>query len=309
MKIHKGYAEVNLVDPVVTMGVFDGVHTGHRALLDRLVNVAETEGRESAVITFYPHPRMVLDNENQTLSFLTTMDEKQELLSKSKVDHLIILEFSREFSNIKACDFIRDILVREMGTKHLIVGYDHHFGRRGEGDFSTIRQCPDLKNVTVEQFHGVYSGSVPVSSSIIRDYLLNGNLDEANMMLGYSYFLRGGVVHGKHLGKKLGYPTANILPDDRYKLVPANGVYAVEVQLGDENFRGMLSIGTNPTVNSAGSARSIEVNIFDFDRDIYGSSILIRFRKRLRDEKKFDNIEQLVRQMKSDKSDSLRFLA
>jgi riboflavin kinase/FMN adenylyltransferase len=308
MIVNKGNEKFNLTIPVVTLGIFDGVHVGHRALLDRLVSAATETGGESVVITFYPHPRIVLGS-NQNISFLTTMNEKQELLRKAGIDHLIIFDFNTEFSNIKACDFIRDVLVRRLGAKHLIVGYDHHFGSGGEGDFNTIRKCPDLISLKMEQLNEVIIDDNPVSSTWIRNLLLNGQLDEANKMLGYFYSLTGSVIHGKHLGRSIGFPTANIKPPDEFKLIPGNGVYAVEVQLNDMKFKGMLSIGYNPTVSQGNVFRTIEVNIIDFDSDIYGSEITIIFRKRLRDEKKFGNIAQLAAQMEIDRSDTIRFLS
>ncbi len=308
MIIHQGYENLKLVNPVVTLGIFDGVHTGHRALLDKLVTQAEEKGGESVVVTFYPHPRMVLEKDNLNLSFLTTMSEKQVLLENSGIDHLITLEFNREFSNIRACDFVRDVLIRKIGMKHLIIGYDHHFGRRGEGGFDTIGECTDLPDLSVEQLKGVTIDGRPVSSSAIRELLLSGKLDEANKMLGYSYSLKGNVIHGRHLGHSIGFPTANIYPDDKYKLIPRDGVYAVDAQIDNLNYMGMLSIGFNPTVNSDPGARSIEVHIIGFEKDIYGKSISIRFRKRLRDEKKFDNTRQLSEQMELDKLNTIRLL-
>lgn len=308
MIIHQGYENLNLVNPVVTLGVFDGVHSGHRALLERLVTLAAKTGGESVVITFNPHPRMVLEKDNLNLSFLTTIGEKQELIENSGIDHLIMLEFNREFSNIKACDFVHEILIKKIGMKHLIIGYDHRFGRSGEGGFDTIRECTELSDLSVEQIKGVTIDGKAVSSSAIRELLLKGKLDEANKMLGYSYLLKGNVIHGRNLGHSIGFPTANISAEDKYKLIPRDGVYAVEVQIDDLNYMGMLSIGFNPTVNSDRNARSIEVHIIGFEKDIYGKNISIRFRKRLRDEKKFDNILQLAEQLELDKLDTIRLL-
>jgi riboflavin kinase / FMN adenylyltransferase len=309
MIIHKGYDNLKLAGSVVTLGIFDGVHIGHRALIDRLVSAAHQAGGESVVVTFFPHPRMVLENNKTDLSFLTTMEEKQKILEAAGIDHLIILEFNREFSNIPACDFLRDILLKRIGTRHLIIGYDHHFGRRGEGDFETIRHCRELETLKIEKINGVVINNKFVSSSSIRSLLLSGKLDEANSMLGYSYSLGGTVIHGKHLGRSIGFPTANINPDDKFKLIPGNGVYATEVVINDLIFKGMLSIGSNPTVNTDANAISIEVHIIGFNEDIYGSKISIRFCKRLRDERKFDNTVQLAEQMEIDKLETIRILS
>jgi riboflavin kinase / FMN adenylyltransferase len=308
MIIHKGYEDLNLNSTVVTLGIFDGVHRGHRALIDYLLSVAQKKNCESVVITFSPHPRIVLEPGNANLSFLTTMEEKTALLEKAGIDHLVIIQFDREFSSIPACDFIRDILFKKIGTRHLIIGYNHHFGRRGEGDINTIRQCSEDLGFIVEQVQGFRTEDGAVSSSVIREALLKGELDDANRWLGYSYSVSGTVIEGKKIGRTIGFPTANILPDSGNKLVPCNGVYAVEVIADKKIYPGMLNIGTNPTVNNNISVRSIEVNILGFDEDIYGKRITVIFRYRLRDEKKFDGLEQLTEQMETDKQNTLRLL-
>ncbi|HZY26326.1 MAG TPA: bifunctional riboflavin kinase/FAD synthetase [Bacteroidales bacterium] len=308
MIIHEGYENLNLVSPVATLGIFDGVHLGHRALLDRVVLKAKEEKSESVVITFSPHPRLVLEKNNINLSFLTTTEEKIVLLAKANVDHLIMIKFTPEFSNIPACDFLKDILVGKIGTKYLVIGHDHRFGRRGEGDFNTIRHCAKDLDFTVEQVEGYHTEDGMISSSLIRGALLNGNIEEANNWLGYPYAITGKIIEGRKLGRKIGFPTANIKPSSEHKLIPANGVYAVEVQLDNKKMQGMLSIGTNPTVNADVNFRSIEVNILNFDEEIYGRNITVIFRKKLRDEKKFRNLDELAQQMGRDKQETLGFL-
>jgi riboflavin kinase / FMN adenylyltransferase len=308
MIIHDGYENLTLIAPVTTLGIFDGVHRGHMALLDCLVSRAKEEEGESVVITFSPHPRLVLERNDIDLFFLTTMEEKKVLLENANIDHLIVIEFNKQFSKISACDFIKDILVGEIGTKHLIIGYNHHFGRRGEGDFNTVKQCSEELGFRVEQVQGYLTEEGSVSSSSIRDALLKGKLDEANRLLGYSYSVSGTIIEGRKIGRSIGFPTANIKPDSQHKLIPCNGVYAVEVKLDNMVLPGMLSIGSNPTVNSDIRYRSIEVHILNFDKDIYGRKISVVFRKRLRDEKKFDNLKQLTEQMGQDKQDTLRLL-
>jgi len=236
------------------------------------------------------------------------MDEKKVLLENANVDHLIIIEFNTMFSKIQACEFIKEVLVEKIGTKHLIIGYNHHFGRNGEGDFNIIKQCAESLDFSVEQVQGFHTEEGAISSSSIREALLKGRLDEANRWLGYSYSMSGTIVEGRKIGRSIGFPTANIKPDYQYKLIPGNGVYAVEVQLDGIRHPGMLSIGSNPTVNNDSRARSIEVNILDFNENIYGKSISVIFRKRLRDEIKFDNTEQLAEQMKLDKQQVLLLL-
>jgi riboflavin kinase/FMN adenylyltransferase len=308
MIIHYGYENLNLISPVATLGIFDGVHRGHKALLDCLVSRAREVKGESVVITFSPHPRLVLERDNINLSFLTTMEEKKILLENANVDHLIIIEFNNRFSKIPACDFIKDILVEKIGAKHLIIGYDHHFGRRGEGDFNTIKQCSEELEFRVEQVQGYHTEEGAISSSSIREALLKGRLDEANKWLGYLYSVSGTVIEGRKIGRSIGFPTANIKPDSQHKLIPCGGVYAVEVLLDNKTYPGMLSIGSNPTVNSDIRSRSIEVHILNFDKDIYGSRISVIFRRRLRDEKKFDNLKQLSEQMERDKQDTQQLL-
>ncbi len=309
MRIHRGYENLNLKSPVVTLGIFDGVHLGHKALIDRVVSSAREVKGDAAVITFAPHPRLVLDKDSSSLTFLTTMEEKIDLLDKAKVDHLIIIEFNREFSRIAACDFVRDVLVEKIGTRHLIIGYDHHFGRKGEGDFNTVRQCTESLDFKVEQVEGLLSDGSAVSSSLIRQALKMGQPEEANKLLGYSYSVSGIVIEGHKIGRSIGFPTANIMPSDQHKLIPGNGVYAVEVNLGGQLYPGMLSIGSNPTVNSDSGLRSIEVHILNFDGNIYGRSISVVFRKRLRDEIKFDNITELTEQMELDKQCTIRLFS
>ena len=308
MIIHEGYENLNIISPVVTLGIFDGVHRGHMALLSCLVSRAREMGGESVVITFSPHPRLVLEQNNISLSFLTTMEEKKVLLKNANVDHLIIIEFTIAFSKIPACDFVKDILVEKIGTKHLIIGYDHHFGRKGEGDFNTIKQCSEELDFIVEQVQEYQTEEGAISSSSIREALFKGKVDDANKWLGYSYSVSGTVMEGRKIGRTIGFPTANIKPDSQYKLIPGNGVYAVEVHLDDNLYPGMLSIGSNPTVNTDNRFRSIEVHILNFDKDIYGGKISVSFRKKLRDEKKFDNLEQLTAQMGRDKLDTLQLL-
>ena len=309
MIIHEGYENLNLNSPVTTLGIFDGVHRGHMALIECLISRAREENGESVVITFSPHPRIVLDQNSNDLAFLTTMEEKMELLEKAGIDHLVVIQFNIKFSEIAACDFIKDILVEKIGTRHLIIGHNHHFGRRGAGDFNTIKQCSESLGFRVEQVQGFRTVEGTISSSLIRDALLSGRLDEANRWLGYYYSVSGTVIEGKRIGRSIGFPTANIKPDSPNKLIPCNGVYAVEVRVDETFYPGMLSIGSNPTVNTDRNFRSIEVHILNFDNDIYGRNISVRFRKRLRDEKNFDNLEQLTEQMSLDKQDTLRLFS
>lgn len=308
MVVHQGYDNLSLNKPVVTLGTFDGVHLGHRQLINAVVKAAHVQNGDSVIITFYPHPRQVVGNENHDFFFLSTPEEKLAMLEETGIGHVIIQEFNKEFAKIKACDFISEVLVERTGTRNLIMGYDHRFGKAGEGDINSIRRCAELSELKVDQVNALIMDGKPVSSSLIRESLISGRLDEANKMLGYTYSISGSVIAGKRIGRSIGFPTANIKPGDECKLIPGNGVYAVEVLLEDRTFKGMLSIGTNPTVSPLNITRSIEVHIIDFERDIYDKPITVRFRKRMRDEKRFSNTGELMRQMENDKLNALTYL-
>lgn len=308
MKIYKGYEHFLPGNTVVTLGIFDGVHRGHKALIKLLVERAAENKCESVVVTFFPHPRSVLKSSNEDISLLTTMEEKAGLLAEAGVDKLVILDFNSEFSNMEACDFVSEILMKHLGTRHIIMGYDHRFGRRGEGDINRIKQCQGTNGLIIEQATPLILNGVHVSSSMIRSYLLKGRPELAAELLGYYYPLSGTVIGGRKIGRSFGFPTANILPDDTTKLIPSSGVYAVWVEFDRKKFKGMLSIGSNPTVNNNADARSIEVHIIDFEKNIYGSAITVRFVRRIRDEKKFASLSQLSVQMENDKNETIRLL-
>lgn len=308
MKVYSGPEKTGARSPVVTMGIFDGVHLGHQALLSRVVSVAEETGGEPMVLTFYPHPRIVLSKSPSKLFYLSTLDEKKELLESYGIKHLVIIGFDRSFSNTTAAEFLGNILIGKLNASYLIAGHNHHFGKRAAGDMRTIEECAANTGMKFERVEGVRTDEGYVSSTLIREALLEGNLERANKMLGYSYQLRGTVIGGRRLGKQLGFPTANIHPLDPHKLIPGNGVYAVEAVVKGKSLAGMLSIGYNPTVNRNKGKRSIEVHLFDFSEEIYGSDIGIIFRYRMRDEKLFPGIEELARQMTLDKEQALSLL-
>jgi riboflavin kinase / FMN adenylyltransferase len=308
MEIHQGYENLNIVNPVVTLGIFDGVHLGHKSLIANLVKRARDLVGEAVIITFYPHPRQVLAENATSLTFLTSLDEKIAMLEREGVNHLIIIPFDHDFSNKEACEFIEEVLVKKIGARYLVAGYNHHFGRKGDSDFETIRKCAESFNIIVEQVEALNTHKGIVSSSLIREALFKGDVETANLLLGYEYFINGSVIEGKKLGREIGYPTANIKPDYDDKLIPKDGIYAVEVVIDGTKYKGMLSIGFNPTVNNDSPRRSIEVHIFDFKRDIYRSGISVIFRKRMRDEKKFSSVSLLAEQLKLDKEMALRIL-
>ena len=296
-----------LPNAVVTSGTFDGVHLGHQKILARLHEVTQTTGGESVVITYFPHPRMVVAADSQELKLLSTLDEKIHLLAAQGVDHLLIIPFTRDFSLWSSEEFIQKILLQTLGTKTLVIGYDHRFGRNREGGFEYLRNNADRYGFRIEEIPRQDLDRVAVSSTQTRAALLAGQVHQAALYLGRNYSLTGTVVKGRQLGRTLGYPTANLELPEAYKLIPADGVYVVRVNWKNQDFGGMLSIGTNPTVE--GTHRTIEVNIFDFDHDIYGEKLTLNFVAWLRGQIKYDRLDALVEQIGRDKADSLRVLS
>lgn len=292
---------------VVTSGTFDGVHLGHQKILQRVREIASKHGGESVVITFWPHPRLILRPEEPALKLLNTFEEKAELLRKHGVQHLLRIPFTKEFSQISSMEFITQILVETMGTKKLVIGYDHRFGKNREGSFEQLKLNGPTYGFEVEEIPRQDVDHVGVSSTKIRKALESGDIDTANHFLGRPYLLSGRIVKGDKLGRVLGFPTANIDLDSHDKLVPAEGIYAVTVLYAHIEYGGMLYIGNRPTVD--GSRRSIEVNIFDFEKDIYGETIQVSFQKLLRSDSKFEDLESLKRQLEKDKVAALKALS
>lgn len=304
MKVYTNLEDFKGVkNPVVTTGTFDGVHLGHQKIISRLKDVAREEKGETVLLTFSPHPRMVLFPDDNELKLLNTLPEKIELLDKYGVDHLIIYPFTKEFSRLTSIEFVRNILVNSIQTKRLVIGYNHHFGRNREGSFEHLKEYGPLYGFEVEEIPAKDIDHIQISSTKIRNALLIGDVKTATDYLGHTYTLTGTVVTGKKLGRTIGYPTANIQVKDQYKLIPGDGVYAVRIKHKNVFYGGMLNIGNNPTVE--GKGKSIEVNIFDFDKVIYGDEATIYFVERLRDEVKFNNLEELKEQLAKDKLESL----
>ena len=284
---------------VVTSGTFDGVHLGHQKILTRLKEIAGKNSGETVVITFWPHPRLVLKPDDQTLKLLNTFEEKTELLRGQGIQHLVRISFTKEFSQLSSVDFIRDILVDKIGTRKLVIGYDHHFGKNREGSFDQLKINGPKDGFDVEEIPRQDIDHVAVSSSKIRKALDEGDVSTAQQLLGRPYSLSGRVVKGHRLGRVLGYPTANIDIDSHNKLVPAEGIYAVIVTYALNEYGGMLYIGNRPTIN--GATRSIEVNIFNFDKEIYGEELKVSLLKLLRLDVKFKDLEELKIQLHKDK--------
>ena len=289
----------------VTIGTFDGIHIGHQKILKNLIQSAKKERKKSVLLTFFPHPRMVLQK-NVTIELLNTVDEKSVLLEEMGLDYLIIHPFDKEFSRLTALDFVRDVLVNQLNTSKLIIGYDHHFGKNREGSIDQLREYSHLFDFEVEEIPAQDIDDVSVSSTKIRNALHNGSLKTANKYLGYHYIIHGTVVNGKKLGGKIGYPTANINVKEDYKLIPKTGVYVIKTTINNTSYYGMMNIGYRPTVD--GKHQTIEAHLFDFNGDLYGKSLKIEFLYFLRDEQKFDSVDDLILQLKKDRQNTLDFL-
>ena len=308
MKIHYDIESIPALNiTAVTTGTFDGVHLGHKIIIERLIAAARTIGGESVLLTFYPHPRMVLFPDDDQIKMLNTPIEKENLLQASGIDHLVVIPFTKEFSRLSSLEFVRNILSNTLKAKRLVIGYDHHFGRNREGSFAHLLEFGSLYGFQVEEIPAQDIDHVAISSSKIRQALASGDLNTANSYLGYEYNITGKVIKGKQLGRTIGYPTANIEINDSYKLIPAIGVYAVKIKYALNIYNGMLSIGKNPTVTENGPL-TIEVNIFDFDLEIYNKQITVYFYKKLRDEEKYDSINQLKSQLAIDKENAIKYL-
>lgn len=301
MKIYHGTANFRVEHPVLTIGTFDGVHLGHMKIIARLKEIASEIKGETVIFTFHPHPRQIVTPEEHNLRLITTLYEKTERLEAAGIDHLIIYPFSAEFSRMSYTDFVQHILIDRLQTSCLVVGYDHKFGRQRRGDFEYLTQCAEKYNFRIERLDPLLVDELHVSSTRIREALEEGDISLANKFLGYPYELHGKVVKGEQIGRKIGFPTANIEAPEVTKLIPGYGVYAVKVILDGSTFNGMLNIGTRPTFNSNADSRSIEVNIFDFDNLIYGQNIKLVFFAKIREEQKFPGKEALVAQLHRDK--------
>jgi riboflavin kinase/FMN adenylyltransferase len=290
---------------VVTSGTFDGVHDGHRVIFNSLKIIAQQIKGETVVLTFWPHPRLVLTN--QDIRLLSTLDEKIELLKSENIDHIVILPFTKSFSQLTSKDFIHEILINKLGTKKLVIGYDHKFGKNQEGSFEFLSQHSELFPFTVEEIPRQDLENIGISSSLIRKHLNNGEVKQTIKLLGRPYSIHGKVVMGEQVGRKIGFPTANIQVDDKVKLIPSDGVYAVKVTVNNEGYSGMLNIGVRPTLN--GMTKSIEVNIFDFNKDIYGENLSLDFFDLIRKEKKFASLTELQEQLVRDKIEVEKILS
>ncbi len=306
MKIYRDLSSEIITGTVTTIGIFDGVHKAHQEIIKRLNELSDQYNTESLLVTLWPHPRYVLNKDAESLKLLSTLDEKLELLEGYGLKNVLIIPFDKIFASTSYDKFIQRIIVNRLQTKHLVVGYNHQFGKNRQGNYENLIEFAARFGFKIEQLPKVEVNGNIVSSSSIREHLCSGNLDLAAEMLGHTVQVRGKVVHGNKLGRQLGFPTANIDLQELYKLLPADGVYAITASVGDENLQGMMNIGSRPTVNYQGN-KVIEANFFNFDRDIYDKHILINFKKRIRDEKKFSSLEELKAQIEKDKQETIKY--
>ena len=282
---------------VLSLGMFDGVHFGHISIINLLKSLAQENNLETAILTFWPHPRKVF-NPNDEIKLLNTLNEKLNLLENANLDVVFLKSFDENFRNLTGEEFVRQILVQKLNVKHIIIGHDHVFGKNKSGNFELLQKLSKELDFVVQQLDAVKEGEFNISSTKIRNYLANGNIIGANKMLCYHYSVSGKVIDGKKLGRTIGYPTANIEVDE-LKLLPKKGAYIVDVYVKNKFYKGMLSIGTNPTVN--GDKLTVEVYILDFNEDIYGEEITVKFRDFLHEEIKFESLEKLIERLDEDK--------
>ncbi len=312
MKIYNHIDEFKQIhNAVVTIGTFDGVHIGHQKIISRLQELAKKIEGETVILTFFPHPRMILHPDDLNIKLISTMDEKAEKLATMGIDHLIITPFTRDFSNLTPQEYIKEILVEKIGTRHIIIGYDHRFGKDRNGGLNELQSFASDFGFDVEEIPEQDINDVAVSSTKIRNAILSGDAKTANDFLGYAFELSGKVIKGDQLGRVLGFPTANLFIEESYKLIPSDGIYAVSIEFSAEEAsqktaKGMAYIGHRPTIN--GMSRNIEVNIFDFDEDIYGQTIRINFLHYLRGDEKFNSLEDLKEQLTKDEKAARKIL-
>jgi riboflavin kinase/FMN adenylyltransferase len=306
LKIYQDLNSYTAINPVVTIGIFDGVHLGHAQILERLKKIAAETGGETVVVTLWPHPLLVLGKKPNDIQLLSTLDEKINLIGKHGIDNLIILPFTRDFANVSYRSFIQNYLISRIRSKYIIVGYNHHFGKDRKGGFEQLKAMAEGSKFFVERQNPVMIENRLVSSSAIRQLISEGDVSLAGKLLGYHYSVEGRVVKGKEIGKRLGFPTANISVNDENKLIPVTGVYAVKVEVDNKYYNGMMNIGIRPTIAEQVHNLTIEVHILHFNSDIYGRDIRLHFIERIRNEKKFRNTDELVDQLKCDKAKTNR---
>lgn len=304
MKIHRGLASFTPGKyNIVTSGTFDGVHVGHQKILARIREIREKNQGETVLITFWPHPRIVLSNGNTDLKLLSTLDEKAHLLEQQGIDHLVVLPFTKEFSQLSPDEFIKQVYVQGVGTQKLAIGYDHRFGKNREGSFDYLKENAGIYGFEIEEISRLDIEDIVISSTKVRKALLAGNIKTANQYLGHTYSIEGEVIHGDKIGRTIGFPTANLNIPESFKLIPADGIYAVEAEVNKQPLKGMLYIGNRPTLAGEPQQR-IEVNLFDFDQDIYEQKIKLSLVEKIRGDEKLDSIEALKLKLQDDERKS-----
>ncbi|WP_299271889.1 bifunctional riboflavin kinase/FAD synthetase [uncultured Psychroserpens sp.] len=296
--------EIN-TSSIITIGTFDGVHIGHQKIIEHLVKTGQDKNLKSVVLTFFPHPRMVLQPDFK-MQLLHTINERQEILKIFGIDNLIVKEFTKDFANLSAHDYVKTILVDELKVKHIIIGYDHHFGKNRTANIDDLRTYGKAYGFTVEEISAQDIKNVAVSSTKIRHALMEGDIKTANAYLGYPYFITGQVIKGKGIGKTLNFPTANLAIEKDYKLIPKQGVYVVRSTLHNQPVYGMMNIGLNPTFND--KKQSIEVHFFNTEENLYNRTLKVELLHRLRNEQKFESKDQLILQLNKDKKHSEDFI-
>lgn len=300
MQVHRGLDQIPLLQhAVLTIGTYDGVHAGHQTIIQRINEIAAQIGGESVVLTFDPHPRLVLQPEAKDLKLISTIEEKISLLEHFGLQHLVITPFSKDFASMEAEDYVEQVLVRRFRPKVIVIGYDHRFGKGRTGDISLLRKLGPKWGYEVEEISVHTIDEISVSSTKVRKALMEGDISTANQLLAHPFTLCGQVVHGDKIGRTLGFPTANIHIPDPHKLIPPPGVYAVWAEIGDQKIPGALSISYRPTVVESGDLR-VEVFLLDFDRDIYGENVRLTFAEHIRPDLKFNNLDLLIEQMHLD---------
>ena len=307
MQIHRDINQLPAFrNAVITIGTFDGVHLGHRQIIDSLKQEAAKANGESVIITFHPHPRKVVSSVITGVRLINTLQERIELLERTGIDHLVIVPFTEYFANQTAEEYIRDFLVAKFKPHTIIIGYDHRFGKERAGDYKMMEEKAHVYKYQLKEISEHILDAIKVSSTHIRNAILHSNVEEANHLLGYTFFFEGEVIHGDKIGRELGYPTANLKSTDEEKIAMGDGIYAVYADVEDKQYKGMMSIGFRPTVN--GRTRVTEVNLFDFNEQIYGKIMRVYVKKYLRSEVKFGGLEELKQQLHRDKEESLKWL-
>ncbi len=305
MKVYKDINDLpHFSNPVITTGSFDGVHTGHALILEQLIKEAESKSGTAVLITFYPHPKHVVQANDKPVYILNTPEEKYELLQRRGINNIVVVPFNEAFAAQTANDYIEHFLVAKFNPAAIVTGYDHRFGNNREGDFGLLKQEGEKFSFEVKEIPEHILKNVTISSTKIREAMLTGDIGKATEYLGYDYFFSGTVIQGNKLGRTIGYPTANLQIEDENKLVPANGVYACDVKLNDRKLKGMMNIGVRPTVD--GTKRTIEINLFDFDEDIYGETLTVTLKHWLRSEVKFSGLDALKEQLAKDRENAER---